>query len=707
LKWHYNKQQMTRALEQVGIQRGDTILCHSNVGFFGVPEAGITREAIFETILSAFEDVLGSDGTLVVPTFTYSFCRGEPYDPHETPSGMGIFAEMLRCHPLARRSLDPIFSVAALGKRAEELTADAPVECFGPSSFWARFRQADGGICFLNLDLNYCNFNHYVERCLNVPYRYNKMFTGHIVRDGETEKAAAIHFCRDLCDADTLQSVELLTEAALRRKLLHAGPVGRGQAMFLRSSDLYNLIVDEYGKNPWFLTVSGKLETTPVLPRPSNTRRFGLSLHSPATMGEMAEVLWQLPLDLVSDGYDAALELLSAQVPMTIHQYPTGTECWTWLVPEKWSCIEAYLETMNGRKLFSYADNSLHVVSYSLPFEGEVSREELFEHLHVHPRIRDAVPFRHAYYERDWGFCCSANFKDSLEDDNYRVVIRTQFSYGTLKVGEVVIPGASDESIVLCARLCHPAVWADGLSGALVGVAVIRELLTRANLHYTYRFLIVPESIGSVAYLSSHEDLIPRMKGGLFLETLGLDRPHALQSSFAGDSELDRCFKLALRESDPGSQLCGYRTLLQNEERQFDAPGVRVPMLSLSRCLPLSHPDFSYGEYHSSFDASMIYSSKSLEESLKTVLRMIEMLEQNLVPVNQFKGEIFCFRFGIRVDVYGDPAGNKALLDVIHLIDGTHSVVDIAAACNLPFSSVQTILAQLERHGLIRYLRLE
>jgi aminopeptidase-like protein/aminoglycoside N3'-acetyltransferase len=707
LKRHYNERHMSRALEQVGVQRGDTILCHSNVGFFGVPEAGMTREAIFGTILSAFEDVLGSEGTLVVPTFTYSFCRGELYDPRETPSQMGLFAEMLRCHPLARRSLDPIFSVAALGKRAEELTCDAPVECFGPSSFWERFRQVDGGICFLNLDLNYCNFNHYVERCLNVPYRYNKLFTGYLVRGGKTEKAAAIHFCRDLSDADTLQSVELLTEAALQRKLVNIRPVGLGQVMFLRSIALYNLIVDEYGKNPWFLTVSGKLDTKPVLPRPSNTRRFGLSLHSSATMGEMTEVLWQLPRDIVSDGYDAALEVLSAQVPMTIHEYPTGTQCWTWVVPEKWTCMEAYLETMDGRRLFSYEDNSLHVVSYSLPFEGEVTREDLFEHLHVHPRVRDAVPFRHAYYERDWGLCCSANLKDSLEDDSYRVVIRTQFSFGALKVGEVVIAGASEESIVLCAHLSHPAMWADGLSGVLVGVAAMRELFTRANLHYTYRFLIVPETIGSVAYLSSHEDLIPRMKGGLFLETLGLEHPHALQSSFAGDSEVDRCFKLALRECDPRSQLSGYRTLLQNDERQFNAPGVRVPMLSLSRCLQRSHPDFPYGEYHSSLDSPMINSAKSLEESLETVLRMIEILEQNLVPVNRFKGEIFCSRFGIHMDAHRDPAGNKALLDVMHLIDGTHSVIDIATECNLPFSSVQSTLAQLERHGLIRYIRLE
>ncbi len=354
---------MGDALERAGIMRGDTILCHSNVGFFGVPEAGITREAVFETSFAAFQDVLGSEGTLVVPTFTYSFCRGELYDPENTPSEMGLFAEMLRRVPQARRSLDPIFSVAAYGKLSEALTSDPPIECFGPNSFWERLMQIDGVICLMNLDLNYCNFNHYVERCLNVPYRYSKLFTGYIAEGGTKRKAAAIHFCRDLTDPDTLQSVEFLTEAAVQRDLLRIVPVGRGQLVFVRSSALYSLIAEEYEKNQWFLTVSGKSKTTPILPRPSDTGRFCLSLPSDASMGEMMEVLWRLPRDIVSDGYDAALELLATQVPMTIHEYPTGTHCWTWIVPEKWTCEEAYLETINGETILSHADNPLHVVS--------------------------------------------------------------------------------------------------------------------------------------------------------------------------------------------------------------------------------------------------------------------------------------------------------------------------------------------------------
>ena len=196
-------------------------------------------------------------------------------------------------------------------------------------------------------------------------------------------------------------------------------------------------------------------------------------------MEELISALWRLPRDIVSDGYDTALHALSTQVPMTVHEYPTGTECWTWLVPEKWTCQEAWLETLDGRRLFSYEDNPLHVVSYSLPVDREVSREELFEHLHVHPGLPDAIPFVFKYYERDWGLCCSRKLKDSLRDDRYRVVIRSEFSYGTLKVGEVIVPGKSAETFVLCAHLCHPAMVNDDLSGVVVGLKVMQELLKR------------------------------------------------------------------------------------------------------------------------------------------------------------------------------------------------------------------------------------
>ena len=420
-------------------------------------------------------------------------------------------------------------------------------------------------------------------------------------------------------------------------------------------------------------------------------------------MPEMIDSMWRLPRDIVSEGYDAAIRALATQVPMEIHEYPSGTECWSWLLPEKWKCNEAYLETMDGHQVFSYSDNPLHVVSYSLPFEGVVSRGELFEHLHVHHKLPDAVPFIFKYYERDWGLCCSRDLRDRLLNDRYRVVIKSEYSYGTLKVGEVVVPGRSEESIVLCAHLCHPAMVNDDLAGVVVGIEVMRRLLKKKDHHYTYRLVIVPETIGSVAYLSQNEGLIPKMKGGLFLEMLGLDNPHGLQHSFKGDTEVDLCFSAALRDMDPFGWTDVYRAIIGNDERQYNAPGVRVPMLSLSRVLPPSSPDWPYREYHSSRDTPEITSPKQLEKSAELVLQMINVLERNETPVNCYKGEVFCSRFGLFIDPYANPEGSKALFNIMDSIDGTRSIAEIAKACSVSFRAALSTVEELRSLGLVEF----
>ncbi len=418
---------------------------------------------------------------------------------------------------------------------------------------------------------------------------------------------------------------------------------------------------------------------------------------------EIVEALWRLPRDIVSDGYDAALRSLADHLPMTVHEYPTGEPCWTWKVPEKWTCHEAWLETMDGRRLFSHDEHPLHVVSYSLPFEGVVTREELFRHLHVHPRLPDAVPFVFKYYERDWGLCCTRVLKDSLEDDQYRVCIRTEFTPGTLKVGEVVVPGTSDESIVLCAHLCHPHQANDDLTGVAVGMRVMRELASRPPGRYTWRFLILPETIGSVAWLSHNEALLPKIAGGLFLEMLGLSNPHALQLSISADTLVDRCFSRVLRRMDSSGWTGAFREVIGNDERQFNSPGVRIPMLSLSRVLPRGSAEHPYREYHSSHDTVERVSRASLDASVEMVLSMVDALEAERVPVNLFKGEIFCSRYGLHTDPYVNREASAAFFRVTDLIDGQHSILDIAERCDLSERKVTGLIDRLVHHGLVAW----
>jgi aminopeptidase-like protein len=419
-------------------------------------------------------------------------------------------------------------------------------------------------------------------------------------------------------------------------------------------------------------------------------------------MIDLINELWFLKRDIVSDDFDRALQRLAEEVPMTIHKYPTGEPCWTWRVPEKWTCSEAYLETLDGRRLLDYRDHPLHAVSYSLPFEGVVSREDLLSHLHVHPRLPQAIPFIFKYYERDWGLCASQQLRDGLDEPAYRVVIRSRFEPGTLKVGEVVIPGESPDCFVLAAHLCHPAMVNDDLSGVVVGLEVARLLLTGPRPHFTYRLLILPETIGSVAYLSHNETLIPRMRGGLFLEMLGNDSPHALQGSFQPDSQVDRCTNAGFMDLDPQGYLGAYRTIIDNDERQFNAPGVRVPMLSLSRVeAPKASGRPPYLQYHSSLDTPAIVSEERLEASSRVVLGLLDAWERNAYVVNKFKGEIFCSGYGIWVDYRLNPQGHRRLFEIMERCDGGHSVADIACDLGISFQAVWEVVSLLESKELV------
>ncbi len=428
-------------------------------------------------------------------------------------------------------------------------------------------------------------------------------------------------------------------------------------------------------------------------------------------MLELINELWFLKRDLVSDGYDRALYRLAQEIPqMQIHSYASGEKCWTWRVPEKWTCHEAYLETVGNeagraRRLIDYQDHPLHVISYSLPFEGIVSRQELLSHLHVHPRLPEAIPFVFKYYDRDWGLCASQELRDSLDEDYYRVVIRTTFEPGTLKVGEVIIPGESDETFVLVAHLCHPAMVNDDLSGVVVGLEAARVLLAGPRPYYTYRLLILPETIGSVAYLSHNEDIIPKMVGGLFLEMLGNDAPHALQGSFQPDSQVDRCLVSSLNQFDPQAYSAAYRMVINNDERQFNAPGVRVPMLSISRVEPRHSPTWPYAEYHSSDDTPQIVSQARLQASVDLVLGLLQNFENNQFVVNLFKGEIFCSGYGIWIDYRVNPEGHRRLFEIMERCDGTGTIADIAANLGIPYQSVWDVVKLLESKDLVYFNR--
>jgi aminopeptidase-like protein len=418
-------------------------------------------------------------------------------------------------------------------------------------------------------------------------------------------------------------------------------------------------------------------------------------------MLELITELYPLKRDIVSPGYDAAMQMLAERFPLKVHEYASGSPAWTWTIPQGWICHKATLQTLDGQALIDYADHPLHVVSYSLPFDGEVALDELKAHLHTHPTRPDAIPFVFKYYQRDWGLCCSQTLFDSLRDDRYRVSIESEYYDGTLKVGEWHIPGKTDECMVLAAHLCHPAQANDDLAGVAVALDVMTHLAARDDLRYSYKLLILPETIGSVAYLSHHEDDIPQMVGGLFLEMLGSDIPHHLQLSHPADTDIDRAFRMVFRGRESDERVYPFLKLITNDERQFNAPGVRVPMLSLARCFPYTQNPQVYPEYHSSDDTPAIMTEERLVASRDLALEMILALENDRYAHNHYSGEIMLSKYDLYISPDDDPVLHQLVFELLFEIDGTQRVSQIAEKLNASYQQIMALLDPMIAAGLV------
>lgn len=415
---HYNRAELAAALRAVGVERGDLVFSHVGLGLLGYPEEGRSLEVACRVVVDAFRDVIGAEGTWLVPTYTYSYTASEVYDPATTPSTVGPFTDYFRSLPEAVRSDDPIFSVAAIGPRAEELLGDLPRDCLGEDSVYDRLKRLGGKICNLGVGFRYATFIHHIEQMAGVPYRYRKPFRGLTMRDGRATTETWVYNVRPLFIESCDTVLARLEPHARERGIVRSAPVGRGDVICVSAQELWETALEKLREDPWFVAVGPPVDVVAAEETRVGAPRPTVAVPPKPTPDELAAVLSALRRDTVSDGYDVALEALAAVVPLKIREYRTGTVLGRWIVPEKWTCHEAWVETMTGERL--RAD----VAPYSQPFEGIVPREALTSH--TAPDTRSLWP------DRTWGFAIA----DELADPQYRVCIRASFSVGTLKVAE-------------------------------------------------------------------------------------------------------------------------------------------------------------------------------------------------------------------------------------------------------------------------------
>lgn len=406
-------------------------------------------------------------------------------------------------------------------------------------------------------------------------------------------------------------------------------------------------------------------------------------------MLRIIENLWFLPRHIVSEGYDEALRLLGRCLPLKIHRVPSGTRCWTWTIPNRWDCPEAWVEA-DGERLIDLADHPLHIIYGSLAVDRTVSREELLAHLVVKEDRPNAIPFEFKYYEPAWGFCVPRNWLPRFTAEQYRVRIAAVSEPGELKIGECFIPGRSDRCIVVVSHLCHPAMANDDLAGVAVSAAVAQAI---KDPYYSYRFLFLPETVGSVAYLSQHEDLIGTMAAGIFLEMLGSSGPLVLQHSYEHEARIDHMASYVLGRHQAGLQEGAFRTIIGNDEMVFDGPGVRIPTISVSR--------WPYPEYHTSDDNLNVIVPESLTHARDAILDLLRHLEADYVPVRRFRGPLFLSGYGLWVDWRTNRRLNRALEWVMNNLEGDYSVSELAQKVDVDFWELKAWLDRAVSQGVV------
>jgi aminoglycoside 3-N-acetyltransferase len=257
-KFDYSKEDIILALKDVGIKNGDNIFIHSNLGFFGILKNANKKENYWTIFKDAIFQVIGIEGTLIVPTFSYSFCWQHDFDVNKTPSTVGMFSELVRNDLESLRSEDANFSISAMGKNAKYFTENAPIHSFGKNSFWEKLVELDGKICNFNVGLLYNTFIHYAEKLFEVPYRYDKSFTGKFINNPFIKIRKNIHFVRDLSDPNTLPDLKRLCEIAYDFKKGIDIKLGKGQISCISAKDTLSIIERELKKDPSFLINGNK-----------------------------------------------------------------------------------------------------------------------------------------------------------------------------------------------------------------------------------------------------------------------------------------------------------------------------------------------------------------------------------------------------------------------------------------------------------------
>lgn len=431
----------------------------------------------------------------------------------------------------------------------------------------------------------------------------------------------------------------------------------------------------------------------------SNDSRYHGSKDVGETMYALVRDLYPICRSITGNGVRFTLDHIKQRIPLDVHEVPSGTRVFDWVVPKEWNIEDAYVITPAGERIADFRKHNLHVLNYSIPVHRKVTLEELRRHIFTLPSHPEWVPYRTSYYKENWGFCLSHRQAESLLDGEYEVRIDSTLEPGHLTYGELFLPGESNEEVLLSCHVCHPSLCNDNLSGIALTTS-LAEYLRNRQTRYSYRFLYIPGTIGSITWLAINDEKVKNIKHGLVVTCVGDAGAFTYKKSRRGTAEIDLAVLHVLRHSREGFREIEFYPY-GYDERQYCSPGFNLAVGSLSRS---SHGQ--YPEYHTSADNLDLVSPENLRESFETYLDVIDVLENNRTYLNlNPKCEPQLGKRGL----YGNVGATSeaklkemALLWVLNLSDGEHDLLQIAERSGESFAEIRNAAEALRQSGLLK-----
>lgn len=411
----------------------------------------------------------------------------------------------------------------------------------------------------------------------------------------------------------------------------------------------------------------------------------------------LAGRLFPIARSLTGPGVRRSLAILREQVPLIVHEVASGTRAFDWTVPPEWHVREAYLSAPDGTRIADFDRCNLHLAGYSQPVRATMSRAELSNHIITDPDLPQVIPYRTLYYSPGWAFCMSHAAWQSAPDGDYEIVIDTQMKAGSLSYGELFIPGECDDEVLLSTHVCHPSMANDNCSGMAL-LAHVGAWLMSAPRRLSFRLLFVPGTIGAIVWLARNRETVKRICAGLVLAGVGDAGGPVYKCSRRGDAPIDRAMSHVLHHGAPLAQVLPFSPY-GYDERQFGSPGFDLPVGLFQRSRHGAYP-----QYHTSADDMDFIAPEHLGLSFALVREAVEVLERDGYWLNLHPyGEPQLGRRGLYQPASSAEgrAHNMALLWVLNLSDGRHSLLDIAERAGIPFARIADAAHRLAAHGLL------